>query len=266
MALTTSRRQFLTLPVLGLLPLRAAIGRAEEQSVRSYEANVGVLFDLFTFSLKGNVTAEIDRPGARYRVTMAGEGPGVTTGTEARGVIREGRFMPTETRGYYVLRGRESWVFLRYDYDRRLIEYHSVSYTLFLGRRRQVEDVVRLAPGQQVDDVITAELNFAAGLLETDPEGAQLITVVRRARPANEGPDDVSPDGYRAELVTLRFRPAPEAGTGRLTALVDLTGFSSWARAGRPARVAFSATRRVEHVTSSLILGTSFTLRLTSSS
>jgi hypothetical protein len=60
----------------------------------------------------------------------------------------------------------------------------------------------------------------------------------------------------------VRFRAAPDAATGRLTALVDLMGFSSWARPGRPARVVFGEDRYLESVTSSLILGTTFTLRL----
>jgi hypothetical protein len=160
------------------------------------------------------------------------------------------------------VRGRESWVALSYDYDRRLVEYHVVSYTLLLGRRRQVDDLVRLAPGQHVDDLISAELNFAENTLDTDPDGTVRMTVVRRARPANEGPDDVSPGGYRAELATFRFRPAADGASGRLTAQVDLAGFSSWARPGEPAQVSFGRDRHLESVSSSLMLGTTFTLRL----
>ena len=108
------------------------------------------------------------------------------------------------------MRGRENRTSLTYDYQRGLVEYHSVSYTLLLGRRRQADDVVRLPPGQHVDDVFSAELNFAADKLDRDPDGAYRITVVRRARPANEGPDDVSSGGYRAELATVRFHAAPD--------------------------------------------------------
>ena len=60
---------------------------------------------------------------------------------------------------------------------------------------------------------------------------------------------------------SVRFRATPDTATGRLAALVDLTGFSSWARAAHPARVAFGPDRRLESVTSSLILGTTFTLQ-----
>jgi len=258
-----SRRQFLALPLLSMLSPRAVRGETKARSVRAYEVDLGVLFNLLTFSLSGTIAADVDRAGGRYRVTIDGKGLGITAGTESVGVIRAGRFMPTETRGFHVVRGRENRVTLTYDYERGLVEYHSLGYTLLLGRRRQVDDAIRLAPGQRVDDLISAELNFAANTLEMEPDGTYRLTVVRRARPDNEGPDDVSPDDYRAELATVRFRASPEAGTGRLTASVDVTGFSSWARSTQPARVAFGPDRHLRSVTSSLILGTTFTLRLT---
>lgn len=258
-----SRRRFVAMPLLGLLLPRRALGDTTERTVRAYEANIGVLFNLLTFTLAGSVTGEIDQVGGRYRVAMSGNGPGLTARTESAGIIRAGRFMPIETRSSHIVRGHENRLALSYDHDHGVVEYHAVSYTLLLGRRRQVDDLVRLAPGQRVDDLISAELNFAANSLEVDADGAVRITVVRRARPVNEGPDDVSPSGYRAELATMRFRAAPDTATGGLTALVDLTGFSSWARATHPARVAFGPDRHLESVTSSLILGTTFTLRLT---
>jgi hypothetical protein len=249
-----------------MLSPRAVRGETKARGVRAYEADLGVLFNLLTFSLSGTLVQEVDRPSGRYRVTVNGKGLGITAGTESVGVIRDGRFMPTETRGYHVVRGRENRVTLTYDYEHGLVEYHSLGYTLLLGRRRQVDDVVRLSPGQHVDDLISAELNFAANTLDMESDGAYRLTVVRRARPDNEGPDDVSPDGYRAELATVRFHASPEAGTGRLTAAVDLTGFSSWARPKQPARVAFGPDRHLASVASSLILGSTFTLRLTSAS
>ena len=269
-----SRRSFLGLPLAGLAaPIlglgapvlaRADAPRADKpsDSTRAYEADVGVLFNMLTFALKGHVTEEIDRAAGHYRVTMTGQGTGVTARTESTGIIRDGRFKPTALSSVHVVRGRENRTWLTYDYARGLVEYHSVSYTLLLGRRRQADDVVRLVPEQPVDDLFSAELNFAADKLERDADGAHRITVVRRARPVNEGPDDVSPDGYRAELATLRFHAAPEVATGRLTARVDLTGFSSWARPTQPARVGFDAERHLETVDSSLMLGTTFTLRL----
>lgn len=266
MAVVLSRRQLLTLPLLGLLLPRPAAGEVRERAVRAYQADIGVLFNLLTFTLAGRVTEELDRAAGRYQVTMTGSGPGITAAMETHGVIRDGRFIPTETRGSHTVRGRENRVTLSYDHDRRFVEYHSLGYTLLLGRRRQVDDVVRFAPGQRVDDLVSAELNFAANTLERDADGAYRITVVRRARSEDEGPDDVSPTGYRAELTTVKFHAAPDTATGRLTALVDLTGFSSWARPTRPAKVAFGTDRHLESVSSSLILGTTFTLRLSPAS
>ena len=261
-----SRRRFLALPLLGLLMPRSALADATERTLRSYEANIGVLFNLLTFTLSGSVTQEVDRTAGWYKVTMNGKGAGVTAQIESTGVIRSGRFMPTETRSSHTVRGHDNRLAVTYDYDRGLIEYHVLAYTFLLGRRWQVDDLVRLPPGQHVDDVISALLNFSVNALDAEPDGSYRVTVVRRARPANEGPDDVSPRGYRAELATTRFRVAPDAATGQLTALVDLTGFSSWARPSRPALVAFSSDRSLQSVNTSLILGTTFTLQLSPAS
>jgi hypothetical protein len=259
---TLTRRQLLALLGLGLFPAQALAGPSSERNVRAYEADIAVLLNLFSFTLSGTIVQEIDRTAGSYLVTMNGSGTGITARTEARGIIRGRRYLPTETRSFHTLRGRENRVSLSYDHERGSVEYHALLYTFFLGRRREVDDVVRIPPGWRVDDLISAELNFAANALDRDPDGAYRITVVRRARPRDEGPDDVSSDGYRAELTTVRFYAAPETGTGRLMALVDLTGFSSWARSQQPARVAFGADRHIETVISPLILGTTFTLRL----
>jgi hypothetical protein len=263
---TVSRRRFLALSLLPWALPRWARADTGGRSVRAYEADIGILFKLFSFTIKGTVAEDIDRAAGRYRVTLTGQGAGVSTRTEAAGIIRDGRFKPTEVTSVHTVRGRDNTTTLKYDYERGLVEYHSVSYTFFLGRRRQADDVLHLAPGQHVDDLFSAELNFAAGKLDVDPDGAQRLTVVRRARPADEGPDDTSGGIYGAELVTLRFRPAPEAGSGRLVALIDLTGFSSWARASKPARVAFAGDRHLESIESSMILGTSFTVRFAAAS
>jgi len=256
------RRRFLALTLLSLARPRSAPADVKGQVDRQYEIEVSVLFNLLTFAVKGTISEAIDAAAGRYRVSLSGAGTGVATQTTGQGIIQEGRFKPTELQSVHTVRGRENRTSLSYDYQRGLVEYHSVSYTLLLGRRRQADDVVRLSPGQHVDDIFSAELNFAADKLDRDPDGAYRITVVRRARPANEGPDDVSRDGYRAELATARFHAAPEGPTGRLTARLDLTGFSSWARPAQPARVAFAANRHLESVESPLMLGTNFVLRL----
>ena len=262
MDLRFPRRRFLALAILSLARPQLATADTNGLVTRTYEVEVSVLFNLLTFAVKGAISEDIDIAAGRYRLTLTGAGTGVSTRTTGQGIIRDGRFKPTELDSVHVVRGRENRTSLKYDYQRGLVEYHSVSYTLLLGRRRQADDVVKLPSGQHVDDLFSAELNFAADKLDRDPDGAYRITVVRRARPVNEGPDDVSRDGYRAELATARFHAAPDGTTGRLTARLDLTGFSSWARPTQPARVAFAADRTLESVESPLMLGTNFVLRL----
>jgi hypothetical protein len=58
----------------------------------------------------------------------------------------------------------------------------------------------------------------------------------------------------------LKTVPDP---SGKSTALFDLSRFSSWAKPSEPARVVFAASRRPELITSSMILGTSVTIRFT---
>src|SRR5215831_15700735 len=105
-----SRREFLALPLIGLLFPRVAVADGPERSVRRYEAEMGILFNLLTFKLSGTIVREIDRAAGRYRATMNATGAGITAGTENAGVIRDGRFMPTMTRGFHIVRGRENRV------------------------------------------------------------------------------------------------------------------------------------------------------------
>ena len=67
---------------------------------------------------------------------------------------------------------------------------------------------------------------------------------------------------YRAEFIPLVLRVVADPESGKPTALFDMSGFSSWAREDRPARIVFGADRRPELIESSLILGTSVTIRL----
>src|SRR4029453_3990124 len=144
-------------------------------------------------------------------------------------------------------------------------EYHAVNHTFFLGRRRQVDDVLKLPTDRAIDDLLSAELNFAANMLERGPDGPYRTYIVRRARPDNEGPDDVSPSGYRAELIPLRFQVVPDEAPGRLRALIDITGFSSWARRNQPAGGIFGPHRHAWSVQSKLMLGATFKARLATS-
>ena len=260
-----TRRQFLGLPIACLLlPRIAATAEGPHRKIFSYQADIGVLFDLLTFHVTGTVTEEIDYTANRYRVVLTGEGTGVTQRTEATGIIRAGRFLPLESLSVGTVRGRESRFLVKYDHDHGTAAYHSVAYTLILGRRRQVDDVVTLPAGQAVDDLASMMLNFVANRLEKDAEGYYRTAIVRRAKAENEGLDDVSANGYRAELVPFRFRTTTDPATGLLSAQVDITRFSSWARSNQPARVTFDKARHVESVRSSLMLGSTFTVRLVS--
>jgi hypothetical protein len=259
-----SRRQVLALLPLGLLLGRTwAHAQEEARSVFGYQLDLSVLYNLLTLSLSGTVVQEIDRRAGTYRVVMEGQGTGITTRTEATGIIRDGRFKPLETRAVHHFRGRQNTSNTTYDYDRQQVEMHGVSHTLLLGRRRQVDDVLDIPPGRHLDDLISAELNFAANTFERDPDGTYHTWIVRRVRAPNEGPDDVVPGSYRAEMVPLRFRPTPDTATGQLTAQIDITRFSSWARPDQPARVTFARDRQLESVQSVLLYGTTLSVRVT---
>jgi hypothetical protein len=265
MAPTITRRLFLVLPLASLLLPRLGAADGPIRKTFSYQADIGVLFDLLTFHVTGVMTEEINFAAGRYRVVVTGEGLGITQRTEASGIIRAGRFVPLENLHVGTVRGRESRFLVKYDYARSTAEYHSVAYTLILGRRRQVDDVVKLPVGQMVDDLPSAMLNFAANRLEQDADGYYRTLIVRRAKAENEGPDDVSPSGYHAELVPLRFRATSDPATGLLNAHIDITRFSSWARSNQPAHVTFDQARHVQSVRSALMFGSSFTARVTSS-
>ena len=264
MAPILSRRHFLGLPLAFLLLPRVAGASLPSRKTFSYQADIGVLFDLLTYHVSGTMTEDVDYAASRYRVVLTGEGTGVTLRTEASGIIRAGRFLPLESLSTGTVRGRESRSTMKYNYEHGTVEFHSVGYTLLLGRRRQVDDVVKLPAGQAVDDIASAMLNFAANRLEQDGEGYYRTAIVRRAKAENEGLDDVSANGYRAEIVPLRFRVTSDPATGLLSAQIDITRFSSWARSSQPARVTFDQARHVESVRSSLMFGSSFTVRLVS--
>lgn len=259
-----SRRQLLaTLPLGLLFGLRQARALEDGRSAFTYKLDLSVLFSFLTLSLSGTAVQEIDRRTGKYRLTVEGQGTGISTRTEASGIIRDGRFKPVETKAVHHFRNRDNTSTTTYDYTRQRAEIHAVTHTLLLGRRRQVDAVLAIPPGRHVDDLISAELNFADGSFDREPDGTYHTWVVRRARADNEGPDDVSPNGYRAELVPLRFRPSPDPATGDLVALIDITRFSSWARPDRPARVTFAWDRQLSSVQSVLLYGTTFSVRVT---
>jgi hypothetical protein len=214
-----------------------------------------------TLSLSGTAVQEIDRRAGKYRMTLEGQGTGISTRTEASGISRAGRFMPVETRAVHHFRNRENTSTTSYDYARQRAEIHAVTHTLLMGRRRQVDDVLAIPPGRHVDDLISAELNFADNTLDRDPDGTYYTWVVRRARADNEGPDDVSPTAT-ARSSSRCASTNPDPATGGLTALIDITRFSSWARVDQPARVTFARpTARVRSIPP--LYGTTLKVRVT---
>src|SRR3972149_6811967 len=212
-----TRREFLTsIPLILLLLDRRLAGAGEESRRKGrYHVDAGVFFGLFAFNIDGSIDEQINRAARRYRVVVVGQGSQVANRLESAGIIRDGRFLPTATDIFLNLRGRESRTTIAYDHDRGLIDYHHVSQTFLLGRRREVHDLVRPNADQPVDDLLTTALNYAEGAIGTDAERSLRTSVVRRRRPENESPDGVQLGGYRAEIVPLVISIAPEAAGGR---------------------------------------------------
>ena len=256
-----SRRDFLTLSAALLL---APSGRlAAQPLVRrgTFAADIGVLYRVLSFHMEGEVEENVDREAGRYEVRLTGQGSGIANRIESRGEFRDGRWVPLHSASWFEIHGRESRLRIAYDYDRRTVEYHAHGETFFLRRVRIVDDVVTLPDGVLVDDAISAALNYRDGYWKAQPDGNLHSHIVRRRHSAGEGPDDVA-SSYRAEIIPLELKMAPDPETRKPSALVDLSRFSSWARENRPARVVFDDERRPALITGSMILGSSVTIRL----
>jgi hypothetical protein len=254
-----SRRAFLTLclPLVLSRHRRAFAGGGVLRG--SYAADVGILYDMLNLQLRGSIDEVVDRDGGKYRVTATGAGAGIANRFESAGVLRGGRWVPLRSESWFDIRGRQSRTDIVYDWHKKQIEFHARGETFFLRRVRVVDDVLSITDGLHVDDVMSAALNYADGRWQPDSGGTYRTLIVRRRRSDSEGPDDVDVS-YRAEIVSLDLTAAP-AASGKTTALFDLSRFSSWARPSHPARIVFGHTRRPELITSSMILGTSVTIR-----
>jgi hypothetical protein len=255
-----NRRNFLTLALAVLLaPARLV---AEPMARRgTFAADVGILYQMLTFHVAGDVQESIDRGTGRYEVRVSGQGDGIANRIESSGLFRGGRWVPLRGTSWFQVKGRESRTQVTYDHERHVIEYHARAETFLLRRLRVVDDVIPLPEGVVVDDALSALLNYRDGAWASSSDGRLHTNIVRRRRSDDEGPDDVA-RAYRAELAPLDFKIEPDQETRKPAALLDLSRFSSWAREDRPARVVFDDQRRPTLITGSMILGTSVTIRL----
>jgi hypothetical protein len=258
-----TRRGFLAGVLAALLAPRRVAAAALERRQAIYTARVGLLYGVLRFEITGTIEESIDREAARYDVRLHGQGSGIENRLESRGTLRRDRWTPDHVRSRFVVHGRESWVDVTFDHERRQIAYKSRSETFVLRRVRQVDDLVAVPEGVVVDDVISASLNYAEGRWPPGPDGALVTHVVRRRRGRREASDEVEA-AYRAELVPFELRVGPDPAPGRTSAVFDLTRFSSWALEGEPARIAFGRDRRPEELAATLMLGTSLAVRVAS--
>lgn len=255
------RRQFLTLPLaLFFAPLARVYAAAEPQKA-PYGVEVSLLYGALTYRLEGTLTETIDRRGGRYDVAIVGEGDGIANRIESVGTLRLGRWAPLRTRSFFSVKGRESRSDITYDHALRTIEYHFKGETFFLRRLRIADDLLAVPEGLLVDDSISGTLNYADQLWSARADGSFVTHVVRRKRAENEGPDDVQKH-YRAELVPFTLKVEVDAETRKPVAKIDLTRFSSWAKQDQPALITFGPQRRPEHLSLSMMLGTSVQIRL----
>ena len=119
-----TRREFLTLLPLSLLVAPGGRARAAESRKADYTVDIGILYDILTFYLVGTIVETVDRAAERYEVAVVGEGPGIGHRIEASGIRRGGRWAPVHTTSHFHIKGRGSRSDVRYDYGRRLVEYH----------------------------------------------------------------------------------------------------------------------------------------------
>jgi hypothetical protein len=255
----TSRRSFLLLAIGALLSRPARLGAEAVVRHEAYAADVGILYDMLSFHLKGTIQESIDRGAGQYHVVIAGDGPSISNRVESVGVLHSGRWAPLRGRSWFNVRGRISRTEIDYDYARESIGFRARGETFFLRRVREVADTIAIPPGVHVDDVVSATLNFADRLWP-ERDGLLRTFVVRRSHSPDEGPDDVAP-GYRAELAPVEAKLISPEADGKSSALFDLSPFSSWIRPSRPARIVFGVNRRPELITTSMILGSSVTIR-----
>jgi hypothetical protein len=256
-----SRRQFLTLSLALVLTPVARVWAEPQRRRGLYDVDVGLLYNAVTLDLEGTIDEMVDATAGRYQVTVVGQGARVNNRIASEGVRRDGRWAPERAVAWFQVAGREYRTELVYDYERQTVHYQYRGETFFLRRLRTADDLVTIPPGVHLDDGLSATLNYAEDRWPPEPDGTYRTYVVRRRRPENEGPDDVQ-RFYRAEVAPLELRVGRDPETGKPSADVDLTPFSSWARQSRPGRVVFDTNRRPATILAALMLGTSVTVRI----
>jgi hypothetical protein len=254
-----TRRRFLTLALVPLLVPGRALGDAVIRRT-TYESDASILYGALRYRVAGTLDERVDRGAGRYDVKMEGQGTSFANRAESSGVLRDGRWAPLHGASWVKIAGREGNATVTYDHERRQVQYRSRSETFFLGRLRTVDDVVTLPPGEHVDDSMSAVLNYADGLWPPGPDGNLRTYTVRRRQDPKEATEE-SGGTHRAELVPVVLKLDHEQADGRRDAYFDLTHFSSWAVAGKPAKVVFGADGRPQKLTASLQFGTSLTIR-----
>jgi hypothetical protein len=244
-------------PALGRPPGAAAL---VESRRGAFTARAALMYGALRFEQSGAIEETIDRAAGRYEVRITGRGPEMSTEIESSGMLRDGRWAPLRFSDRFVVYGRESRLDIGYDYDRRVVQYRGRSETFLMRRIRVTDDAVPIPAGVHVDDVVSATLNYSEDRWPRETDGSLATQVVRRRRGRGESPDETQPR-YRAELVSFTLRVGTDT-SGRTTAALDLTRFSSWAREDEPARILFGPDRRPETITATLILGTSLDIRI----
>ena len=255
------RREFLALTLaLVVAPPRLL---AAEAAVRRgpYAVDIGLLYSMLTFRLEGSFEEQIDRAAGRYTVHSEGQGDRIRSRVESRGALRGGRWVPERASSDFEIYGRPSRTEVAFDHERRTVEFHARGETFLMRRLRVVDDVLTIPSGLHVDDAISAMLNYRDGRWTPDAQGRLRTHVVRRRHSDNEGPDDIA-RSYRAEFAPLELTPTSDSEPRKPAALLDLSGFSSWARPSKPARIVFDEQRRPTLVTGPMILGSSVSIRL----
>ena len=256
-----TRRRFLTVPLAALFAPVASVCAETHPRREAYSAEVGLLYDLITLRADGTIYESVDSSARTYDISVIGTGTNVANRIESRGRLIDGRWAPVKTAAWFQVRGRQARSEINYDYVTKKIKYQFRGETFFLRRVRMVDDVINIPPDIQVDDALSAILNYSENRWEASANGQLSTYFVRRRRKDDEGVDDVEPNA-RAELIQFHLAVHPDPATRKLTAYFDMRPFSSWAVDRNPARIVFTADRRPELITSSLILGTSVTIRL----